>query len=129
MHDLERNAALERFPHRLVDHAHAPFADYAEDAVIAQPLGKDAGGVTGDRSRPGRCVVGVGRACIALRKRRAPDPALLASAGAAAPPTEPSCSISTSAGNSAADLVGQGGVAPDVLGQRRPLTLAETSQE
>jgi len=71
VHDLESHAALERFPHRLVDQAHAPFADRPEDAVIAQPLGKDAGGVTGDRGRPGRTIVGIGCAGIALRWARA----------------------------------------------------------
>ena len=127
VHDLERHAAAERFPHRLVDHAHAPLADAAEDTVVAQPLGPWAGAVADGRRRSGRGIVGLGRAGGPCAGRGPARPRAAGLGGRAAHRAQ--LLDFDQRGEQLADLVGQRGVAPDVLGQRRPLSVAETRQE
>ena len=101
--DLQRHVPAQRVLLGLVDHAHAAAADLAEDPVVAE-LPRIAGPSAGSPSANGPV-------------------------GSAAPGSGPSRSISTMAGKTSADLVGQLGVAVGVLGQGRPLARAVAVEE
>ena len=97
MHHFERHVAAERLANGFVNHAHAAFAQVAEDPVVAQLLGD---------------LVASGR------QRPANDPSSSWRAGL-------NCSTSASAGNRSRMSSAMFGVTLDVLGERRMLAAAK----
>jgi hypothetical protein len=101
VHHFQRHVAAEGLANRFVNHAHTPFAQVAEDPVVAQLWGN------------------VGAIC---RQRRGQRPIALL-------PRRLELFHQCERGKKFADVVGVFGVPPDVRGERRMLAMANPRGE